>query len=36
MNSAVDKNKFTKKSFKYSIKVTENNWWRILGNFLLI
>jgi len=34
--SAVDENKYTKENFEKSLKITENNWWRILWNFLLL
>ena len=34
--SAVDYNHFTKSNFKTSIKITNWNWWRIVGNFLLL
>ena len=34
--SAVDKDSFTKNNFNNSIKITDNNWWRILGNIMLI
>jgi len=33
---AVDENEYTLRSFKKSIDITKNNWWRILGNFLLV
>ena len=36
MSSAIDKNEFTQENFNYSVKVTDNNWWRILWNFLLL
>lgn len=36
MSSAIDKNEFTKDNFNFSVKVTNNNWWRIFWNFLLI
>ncbi|MDQ7009192.1 MAG: hypothetical protein Q9M94_02780 [Candidatus Gracilibacteria bacterium] len=36
MNSAIDKNEFIKEHFDFSIEITKTQWWRILGNFLLI
>ncbi len=34
--SAVDKDSYTKQNFIFSIKLTNWNWWRIVGNFILI
>jgi hypothetical protein len=34
--SAVDKNDYTKINFDNSVNVTNNNWWRIVWNFLLL
>ena len=34
--SAVDKNEFTKENFNFSVSTTNNNWWRIVWNFILI
>jgi hypothetical protein len=34
--SAVDKNDYTKTNFDNSVNVTDNNWWRIVWNFLLL
>lgn len=34
--SAIDKESYTRENFKQSIVYTHNNWWRILGNILLI
>ncbi len=34
--SAVDKDSYTKENFLLSVKITNNNWWRIVGNFLLL
>jgi len=34
--SAVDKNSFTKENFLFSVKITDNNWWRIVWNFVLV
>jgi hypothetical protein len=28
--SAVDKNKYSKINFLHSVKITNDNWWRIL------
>lgn len=33
--SAVDDDEFTKENFLFSIKSTDNNWWRILWNFIV-
>lgn len=34
--SAIYENDFSKEQFQKGISVTDNNWWRILWNFLLI
>lgn len=34
--TAIDKDDFTKDNFIASLKITNNNWWRIFGNFFLI
>lgn len=34
--SAIDMNEFTKINFTHSITVTDNNWLRILWNFMLV
>ncbi|MDD2871466.1 MAG: hypothetical protein PHS49_05740 [Candidatus Gracilibacteria bacterium] len=34
--SAVNNDSFTKEDFSNAINITHNNWWRILGNFILI
>ncbi len=34
--SAVDENSYTKTNFKKSVFVTNNNWWRIVWNFILL
>lgn len=34
--NAVNKNEYTQENFDYSIDITINNWWRIIGNFLLV
>jgi len=34
--SAVDYNSFTKGNFNTSIRLTKNNWWRIIWNYILL
>jgi len=34
--SAIDKNKYSKENFLNSIKISQNNWWRIFWNILLL
>ena len=34
--NAIDKNGFTKNNFDFSIDITNNNWWRILGNLIIV
>jgi len=34
--SAVNDDAFTKENFHYSIIITNNNWWRIVWNYLLL
>jgi len=34
--SAVDNEEFTRENFNNSIKYTDNNWWRIIWNYLLV
>ncbi len=36
ITSAVDKDDYSKKNFLTSIFITDNNWWRIVWNFLLL
>ena len=36
MFSAVDNDQFTKANFLESVKITDNNWWRIVWNLLVI
>lgn len=36
ISSAVDNNHYTKDDFKKSVVITDNNWWRIVWNFLII
>jgi len=36
INSAVDKNDFSKENFINSIYITNNNWWRIVWNYFVI
>jgi hypothetical protein len=34
--SAVDEDSYTKENFLLSVRITNNNWWRILWNFFLL
>ena len=34
--SAVNANEFSKENFNTSVKYTDNNWWRIVWNYLLV
>jgi hypothetical protein len=34
--SAVNDDNFTKENFNISLKITDNNWWRIIWNFMLL
>ncbi len=36
ITSAVNDNEYTKENFEKSIRITDNNWWRIVWNFLLL
>ncbi len=36
ISSAVDKNEFSKDNFRFSIKITKDNWLRIVWNFILV
>ncbi|QFR39297.1 hypothetical protein A9Q91_03610 [Candidatus Gracilibacteria bacterium 28_42_T64] len=34
--NAVEKGDFSKENFSGALKLTKNNWWRVLGNFALV
>lgn len=34
--NSVDRNDFTHENFLSAVEVTDDNWWRILGNYLLL
>lgn len=35
INSAIENDDYSKKNFKNSVKITDNNWWRIIWNIFV-
>ncbi|MDD2907405.1 MAG: hypothetical protein PHH98_02070 [Candidatus Gracilibacteria bacterium] len=36
VSSAIDCDEYTIENFKKSVSITDNNWWRIIGNVILV